>query len=217
MEEGKDLHTGDFRTISSLDKKSPTEGSHVVLTKAEIPQDENVIYLNPGHAGEIPLGLIQNVDLYYEKMEDRKGKPFYHVHTAINVDNLIKNDLFKSSNKAKDILFDYINQQLGQSSHDQRFSVLTYLFEMKQTQPENKIVQQKLDENLQSINTLLARDYKQAKAITRVTAVVENYQTDKPWLNKVRAKADAILSSGSLEDQLKKSEADINSLKQKVA
>src|SRR5580765_5774670 len=115
-----EIKTPVFKIIAELNKTEPIEGSHVVLTKAEIPQDESVIYLNPGHAKELPIELVPPSGLYYEEKKSIKdGSTFYAIHAAPKVDELIQNELFKNNDEAKKVLFTYVDQQLGQTTHKQ--------------------------------------------------------------------------------------------------
>ncbi len=206
-----------FKTIGDLDKNEPIDGSHVILTKAEIPQDESVIYLNPGHAKDVPFDMVKPSDLYYEEKKAPAGYKYHTVHVAIKIDELVKNKMFKESGEAKDVLFEFIYQQLGQTSHSQRLGTLKALLEMKKKTPNNPVIKRNLDESLNSIEALLTRDYNQAKAAQRVLEAAGNYPTTKRGRELTREQVNRILKPGSLEKQLTVTKEEIKKITEEAA
>ncbi|HEX6976879.1 MAG TPA: hypothetical protein VF185_00780 [Patescibacteria group bacterium] len=204
------LSIQDIKTVKDLSKE-PIPGCSVVDSKDKVPQDESVVYLNGGHAENLPIGLIKNKsEIYYVKQVNKDtGKVHYSKHVAINVDGLIQNPLFKENTEAKDELFKGVYQQLGQTTPTQRLEVLVGSLKRSKANPTNERAREATDYLLGTIETILVNEYNQALAARKVLKAAGDYPTTQKGREITQEQVDRILKAGSLESQLEFTRSEI--------
>lgn len=198
--------TKNSKTFHDLDVSQVLEGAKVVESKRQIPINENVVYLNPGHSAKIPIDLVDDKgNIYFVKTKMSTGGTTNAIHLAIDIDNLIKNRLFKNPDTKEQVL-DYFSQQMGQKSHAAWTNAVKPILRSLEEKPDEKL-RKLYDEKLESIRHSLREDYYQAKAAKKLLEKLGKFKS--PSKDKLEANANSILSGGTLEEQLQKTKEEL--------
>lgn len=198
--------TKNSKTFHDLDVSQVLEGAKVVESKRQIPINENVVYLNPGHSAKIPIDLVDDKgNIYVVKTKMSTGGTTNAIHLAIDIDNLIKNRLFKNPDTKEQVL-DYFSQQMGQKSHAAWTNAVKPILRSLEEKPDEKL-RKLYDEKLESIRHSLREDYYQAKAAKKLLEKLGKFKS--PSKDKLEANANSILSGGTLEEQLQKTKEEL--------